>query len=472
MPAETPFLNVVPVILSGGSGARLWPKSRLAYPKQLHRLYGDYTMIQHTALRVRHLEVPIVVCNEDQRFMVAEQLHEVCDSKPDILLEPVGRNTAPAIAAAAFFAKKKYQNPILVVLPADHLIKEEQEFRVALESAVAKARKHKLVTFGVVPDSPETGYGYIRANVAKFAEGAGVEDFVEKPDLESAEKYVASGDYFWNSGMFVFNATQLLEELGANGASWLRDCEESAEKIQADLDFMRLNKECFSRCHNISIDYALMEKTPNAWVIPLNAGWSDLGSWVSLWKASEKDESGNVSFGHAWLDNCKNTLVHGDKKLISVIGLENVGVIDTDDALLVVNLEQSQNVKRVVDWLDENNRSERLHHRQVFRPWGSYDLIDEGERYRVNRIEVKPGARISMQMHHHRAEHWVVVRGTAEVTKGKEITLLTENQSTYIPLGVQHSIRNPGKLPLYLVEVQSGSYFGDDDVIRVETSDK
>ncbi len=462
------YSNVVPVILSGGSGSRLWPKSRKAYPKQLHKLYGDYTMIQHTAMRVKHLQPPIVVCNEDQRFMVAEQLSEVCEQKPDILLEPVGRNTAPAIAAAAFFAQSKYSNPMLVILSADHLIKDVDAFNKVLDNALEKAREGKLVTFGIVPTHSETGYGYIKADIEGENEGAAVEKFVEKPDFDTAKKYLEEGGYFWNSGMFVFSATTLINELNATGNQWIELANNSLQKSQADLDFIRLNKESFSQAENISIDFALMEKTAKAWVVPLNAGWTDLGSWESLWQSTEKDEDGNAYFGDTWLNNCVNTLIHGDKKLIAAIGLENIGIIDTDDALLVVNLEQSQDVKRVVDWLNNKQRTERLHHRHVFRPWGSYDVVDEGEGYRVNRIEVKPGQKISLQKHQHRAEHWVVVKGSAEIKKGDDIELLSENQSTYIQLGETHSINNSGKLPLLLIEVQTGNYFGEDDVIRVE----
>lgn len=466
------YTNVVPVILSGGSGSRLWPKSRKAYPKQLHRLYGDYTMIQHTALRVNHLEAPIVVCNEDQRFMVAEQLHQVLEKKPDILLEPVGRNTAPAIVAAAYFALNKYKNPLLVILSADHLIKDVGAFRGVLDLALKLAREKKFLTFGIVPTHPETAYGYIKADFKNEENAASIKEFVEKPDIDTARKYFESGNYFWNSGMFVFPAKQLLEEMGANRVEWLEDCEKSVVNSQADLDFIRLNEKSFSACSSISIDYALLEHTSNAWVIPFDSGWSDLGSWDALWKASDKDEKGNVNFGDVWLEDCTNSLIHCDKKLIAAIGLKDIAIIDTDDALLVCNLNHSQSVKKAVDWLTEMDRSESRHHRRIYRPWGSYDYIDEGERYRVNRIEIKPGASISTQMHHHRAEHWVVVSGTAEIKKGSQVFLLTENQSTYIPLGEKHSISNPGKLTLYLVEVQSGSYFGEDDVIRVGLHDK
>lgn len=462
---------VVPVILSGGSGSRLWPKSRKAYPKQLHRLYGEYTMLQHTALRVNHLAAPIVVCNEDQRFMVAEQLNAVCDVKADIILEPIARNTAPAIVAAAHYAKQKYRDPILVILSADHLIKDVSSFRAVLEHAMVVAGKNRLVTFGVVPSRAETGYGYIKGETSRIDENHGcpVMEFVEKPDEAKAQSYLESGDYFWNSGMFVSRADLIIDEIRANNTPWLEDCLNSVDTSRPDLDFVRLDQEHFAACQNISIDFALLEQTDRAWVIPFESGWSDLGSWESVWLASDKDVNGNSVLGDTWIDNCTDSLIQADKKLVVGIGLKDIAVIDTDDAILVVDLRQSQGVKSLVEWLQANKRSEANHYRQVHRPWGSYDVVAEGGRYRVNRIEVKPGACISEQMHHHRAEHWVVVRGTAKVQKGQAVFLLGENESTYIPLGEHHQISNPGRLTLHLIEVQSGSYLGDDDVVRLGT---
>lgn len=462
--------NVVPVILSGGSGSRLWPKSRKAYPKQLHRLYGDATMLQHTVKRVEHLGCPIVVCNNDQRFMVADQLQEKCSEESDIVLEPVGRNTAPAIAVAAMQAiAKAGDDAIIVILAADHLIKDLPNFKQTLDTAIAKALAGKLVTFGVVPTHPETGYGYIKASepLANNPEGATVAKFVEKPNLETAEQYLAEGSYTWNSGMFVFPAKALLQELAQLNPKLVEHAQLALEKSEQDLDFIRLNEQAFAECQDISIDHALMEHTDKAWVVPLNAGWSDLGSWQSLWESSEKDEAGNVVLGDAYIRGCNNSLVHSDGRLVAAIGLDDVVIIDSDDALLVVNKNKTQDVKHVVDWLKANNRSESQHHREVHRPWGSYDSIDSGERYDVKSLKVKPGASLSLQMHHHRAEHWVVVRGTARVERGDESFLVTENESVYIPLGEPHRLTNPGKVPLYLIEVRSGEYLGEDDIVRL-----
>ncbi|WP_246439005.1 mannose-1-phosphate guanylyltransferase/mannose-6-phosphate isomerase [Teredinibacter franksiae] len=462
--------QIVPVILSGGSGTRLWPKSRKAYPKQLHRLYGEFTMLQHTVKRVSQYEAPIVVCNDDQRFMVADQLTEVCNSKAHILLEPAARNTAPAIAAAAHYALQQYENPILVVLAADHLIKNINAFHTALEHAINAAQQNKLVAFGVVPSKPETGYGYIQAQGTSGPDGCAIAQFVEKPNLETAEQYLAAGNYTWNSGMFVFGAKKFLEELAASGGAWINHCTQSVEKADKDLDFVRLEQKNFAACESISVDYAVMEKTNKAWVVPLDAGWSDLGSWESLWEASEKDDNGNAILGDAFVKNCKNSLIHSQEKLVAAIGLNNVAIIESDDAVLVVNRETTQDVKHVVDWLKTQNRTEFLHHRQVHRPWGAFDSLGMGSRYQVKRIEVKPGASISLQMHHHRAEHWIVVEGTALVQKGEEEVLLTENESIYIPLGQKHRLHNPGKVTLQLIEVQSGSYLGEDDIVRFSDS--
>ncbi|SMF36955.1 mannose-1-phosphate guanylyltransferase [Alteromonadaceae bacterium Bs31] len=459
--------QVVPVILSGGSGTRLWPKSRKAYPKQLHTLYGEHTMLQHTVQRVAQYEPPIVVCNNDQRFMVADQLAQVCNGQAKIVLEPTARNTAPAIAVAAQLAVQHYSNPILVVLAADHLIEDLDAFHAAMERAISAAQESKLVAFGVVPNKPETGYGYIQAESAS-EQGSGIIRFVEKPDLETAKSYLQAGNYTWNSGMFVFSAKQLLVELENCGATWLKQSQTALDNAQADLDFIRLSEAEFSQCENISIDYALMEKTDKAWMVPLNAGWSDLGSWESLWDASEKDEQGNVIYGDAFVKNCKNNLIHSQDRLVAAIGLENIAIIESDDALLVVSRKQTQDVKYAVDWLKAEGRSEFLHHRQVHRPWGSYDSIDTGERYQVKRIEVKPGATLSLQLHYHRAEHWIVVQGTALVQKGEQETLLGENESIYIPIGEKHRLTNPGKVPLHLIEVQSGSYLGEDDIVRFQ----
>lgn len=459
--------NVIPVILSGGSGSRLWPKSRKAFPKQLHKLYGNYTMLQHTYNRVDGLAAPIVVCNEAQRFMVADQLSEVCSKRPTILLEPVGRNTAPAIAIAAMQAQKQDENAVLVVLPADHQIKDTDTFKQALDIALTKASEGKLVAFGVVPSHPETGYGYINA-LSECDQGAEIKCFVEKPNKEIAEQYLASGEYFWNSGMFVFCAKTFLDELEKYEPEIIVSCRQALKSSAEDLDFVRLDKNAFSSSKDISIDYAVMEKTSKAWCVPLDCGWSDLGSWQALWESSEKDDNNNVSLGDVVTINCEGSLFHSEYRLVAGIGLKDIAVVDTDDALLVVNKAHTQDVKKVVDWLKSKDRSEFNLHREVHRPWGSYDSIDNGDRFQVKRIEVKPGASLSLQMHHHRAEHWIVVSGTALVQKGEEEVLLSENQSIYIPLGDKHRLTNPGKVPLQLIEVQSGSYLGEDDIVRFE----
>lgn len=459
--------NLVPVVLSGGSGSRLWPKSRKAYPKQLHMLYGDKTMLEHTLDRVSHGHAPIIVCNEAQRFMVAEQASAVCEQKPTIILEPVGRNTAPAIAVAAMKALEDHDDPVLVILPADHQIKDPQAFKRALDVATQRAEKGECVAFGVVPNKPETGYGYINSS-AKTEAGAVIKEFVEKPDLETAKSYLASGEYFWNSGMFVFSAKTYLDELTKFEPKMVARCAESLKQAVLDLDFVRLDEETFSQVNDISIDYALMEKTDKAWCVPLDAQWSDLGSWESIWENTEKDENGNAINGDVITEGCKNSLFLSENRLIAAIGLDDIMVVDTDNSLLIAHKKDAQKVKNIVDRLKLENRSEFNLHRKVYRPWGSYDSVDEGSRHQVKRIEVKPGASLSLQMHHHRAEHWIVVSGTAIVQKGDQEHLLSENQSIYIPLGEKHRLTNPGKLMLELIEVQSGSYLGEDDIVRFE----
>ena len=460
---------VVPVILSGGDGSRLWPQSRKAYPKQLHKLYGNYTMLQHTANRVRHLASPIVVCNEDQRFMVAHQLSEVCDSKPDILLEPVGRNTAPAIVAAALYAKQKYGDAKLLVLAADHLIKDNDTFRRSIDIALEQADSDRLVTFGVVPTHPETGYGYICAENATESKGSKVIKFVEKPDRKTAEAYLQHGGYLWNSGIFVFPIKLLLDELTTQGTPWLEFCSESVNRATRDLDFVRLEQTHFAECANISIDYALMEKTNKAWVIPLDAGWSDLGSWEAVWDASTKDKDGNAAFGDAYLKDCSNSYVHSENRFVAAVGLEDVIIVESADALLVANKSRSQDVKDIVDWLKASNRTEHENHRQIHKPWGSVDLVDKGEGYQVNRIEVDSGASLSLQMHQHRAEHWVVIKGTAKVERDGQELLVAENESIYITRHVKHRLSNPGRETLVIVEVQTGRHLGEEDTIRFES---
>ncbi|CAA0114646.1 Alginate biosynthesis protein AlgA [BD1-7 clade bacterium] len=457
--------KVIPVILSGGSGTRLWPMSRKAYPKQLLRLTGPNTMLQQTALRVTHLDDPIVVCNQDHRFMVAEQLQEVGISPSNIILEPVARNTAPAIALAAIKALQLDEQAIIAVFPADHLIKNQDTFAEAIDVAVNAASDGKLVTFGIVPNAPETGYGYIRS----AGEGASaVQGFVEKPNLETAQSYVDSGEYFWNSGMFVFKASAYLSELEKNQPAMVNACHAALDAAIEDLDFSRVDKDAFSQSPDDSIDYAVMEKTDAAWMVPLDADWSDVGAWSSLWEVMDKDASNNVSLGDVIAEDCSGCLFQSEDQLIAAIGLEDIVVIDTKDAVLVAKKDRVQDVKKIVEKLKSTDRSEHLLHREVYRPWGSYDSIENGERFQVKRITVKPGASLSLQMHHHRAEHWIVVEGTALVEVDEKHLMLTANQSVYIPLGSKHRLTNPGKIPLELIEVQSGTYLGEDDIVRYE----
>ena len=459
--------QILPVILSGGSGTRLWPLSREAYPKQFLQLAGEHSMLQATWLRVADVatQAPIVVANEAHRFVAAEQLQQVGTTPSAILLEPIGRNTAPAIAAAALEACREGADPLLLVLPSDHLIRDVAHFHRAILEAADIAEQGKLVTFGIQPTAPETGYGYIKAVSGEGARA--IERFVEKPDLATAQDYVASGEYYWNSGMFLFRASRYLQELERLQPQILAACRTSWEKARRESDFIRLDADAFKASPSDSIDYAVMEKTVDAAVVPLDAGWSDVGSWTALRDVSEQDANGNAHRGDVIAIDCHDTFAYGER-LIAMVGLDDVIVVETDDAVLVGKSDRMQEVKDVVARLKADGRSEATWHRKVYRPWGAYDSIDNGERFQVKRITVKPGGTLSLQMHHHRAEHWIVVSGTAEVTRGDEVLLLAENQSTYIPLGVTHRLRNPGKLPLELIEVQSGSYLGEDDIVRFE----
>jgi mannose-1-phosphate guanylyltransferase/mannose-6-phosphate isomerase len=463
------MLPIVPVILSGGSGTRLWPVSREAYPKQFLPLVGEDTMLQATWKRVAQVAgaAPIVVANQEHRFMAAEQLRE-CNVTPQaLILEPIGRNTAPAIAIAALQAMANGDDALLLVLPSDHVVRDEKAFHEAVKQAAAAAQTGKLVTFGIVPTAPETGYGYIKAAAGQGVRA--VERFVEKPNLETAEQYVRSGEYFWNSGMFLFKASRYLAELEALQPAILAASRAALDKASRDSDFIRLDADAFAASPNDSIDYAVMEKTADAAVVPLDAGWNDVGSWSALWEVSDKDASGNACHGDVIAVDCRNSYAYGSR-LIAMVGLDDVVVVETDDAVFVGHKDRVQDVKEIVARIKRDGRSEAAAHRKVYRPWGAYDSIDNGARFQVKRITVKPGATLSLQMHHHRAEHWIVVSGTAEVTRGEEVILLTENQSTYIPLGVTHRLKNPGKLPLELIEVQSGSYLGEDDIVRFEDS--
>ncbi|AJQ86442.1 mannose-1-phosphate guanylyltransferase/mannose-6-phosphate isomerase [Xanthomonas oryzae pv. oryzicola] len=459
--------DVLPIILSGGSGTRLWPLSRESYPKQFLPLVGDKSMLQSTWLRAAPVaaHAPIVVANEEHRFMAAEQLQQLGVKPSAILLEPKGRNTAPAIAVAALEATRDGADPLLLVMPSDHVIQNEAAFQAAVTTAAAAAEQGKLVTFGIKPTAPETGYGYIKAGAGNGV--SAVERFVEKPDLATAQNYLASGEYYWNSGMFLFRASRYLEELRKFHPAIADACRKAWENGKRDADFTRLDKDAFAASPSDSIDYAVMEKTTDAVVVPLDAGWNDVGSWSSLLDVSKQDAQGNAHHGDVIQLDCQNTYAYGSR-LIAMVGLEDVVVVETPDAVLVGHRDRIQEVKNVVSQIKTAGRSEATWHRKVYRPWGAYDSIDMGQRHQVKRITVKPGAVLSLQMHHHRAEHWIVVSGTAEVTRGEEVLLLTENQSTYIPLGVTHRLRNPGKLPLELIEVQSGSYLGEDDIVRFE----
>jgi len=464
--------SVLPVILSGGSGTRLWPQSREAYAKQFLALVDEHTMLQGTVMRLEGLaglQAPLIVCNEAHRFMVAEQLRLVGVDPAAIVLEPVGRNTAPAVTLAALQVQMQGDDPLLLVLPADHVIEDAAAFRCAVQEACHVAEAGMLVTFGIVPTSPETGYGYIKAGALIEGERnvSRVDRFVEKPDRATAEAYVAGGDYFWNSGMFLFRASRFLAEIETYAPDLLAACRAAFAGARRDVDFIRLDLSAFQGCPSDSIDYAVMERTRNAAVLPLAAGWSDVGSWSALWDVGKRDASGNVIKGDVIsIDSC-NSYVHAER-LVALVGVKDLVVIDAQDAVLVASKTQVQDVKRVVEQLKANGRSEWKYHRKVYRPWGAYDSIDSADRFQVKRITVKPGAALSLQMHHHRAEHWIVVKGTAEITRGDETFLLTENQSTYIPLGVTHRLVNPGKLTLELIEVQSGSYLGEDDIVRFE----
>lgn len=460
---------MIPVILSGGSGTRLWPLSRGQYPKQFLPLVSGKTMIQETLLRlqgVAGLKPPIAVCNEDHRFMMAEQLWEIGSKPAAIILEPVGKNTAPAVAMAALSAAS--EDDVLLILPADHVIADTKAFHRAIAEAAALARQDFLVTFGIVATAPETGYGYIKASQSQVGEGFKVAAFVEKPDAETAQGYLDSGDYFWNSGMFAFKAGVFLRELEAFNPQMLTVCREALAAAKTDLDFTRLDKDIFSSCPSDSIDYAVMEKTDKAAVIPLDAGWNDVGSWSALWDVTGKDVAGNAIKGDVLTIDTTNSYIHSSNKLVAVIGVQDLVVVETDDAVMVAAKDRVQDVKAIVDQLKALQRDEAHVHRKVYRPWGHYDLVDTGDRHHTKRIVVKPGAKLSVQKHHHRAEHWVVVKGTAWVSKdGKEV-LVTENESIYIPVGVVHSLENPGVIPLEMVEVQSGSYLGEDDIVRFQ----
>lgn len=461
---------LIPVIMTGGSGTRLWPLSRKQFPKQFLNLTSQDSMLQETLQRLVGIEsdAPLLLANESHRFLVAEQVRQSGFVQSRIVLEPFGRNTAPALAVAALMEARRDPDHLLLVLAADHVIEDVAEFQLAVGRAAELAEQGRLVTFGIVPDAPETGYGYIRRGDAAGDQGFDVAEFVEKPDLATARDYVASGDFYWNSGMFLFKAGVFLQELERYAPELLAACREVVDNLTADADFNRISPELFEHCEDISVDYAVMEHTGLAAVVPLSVGWNDVGSWSALWQLSAKDAQGNALRGDVIAQNSQNCLVTAEHRLVATVGVEDLIVVETKDAVMVAHRDQVQDVKKVVEQLKRDKRSEADSNRQVFRPWGHYDSVDGGERYQVKRIFVEPGARLSVQMHHHRAEHWVVVSGTARVVcDGKEI-LLTENQSTYIPVGAVHSLENPGKIPLEVIEVQSGTYLGEDDIVRLD----
>ena len=458
-----------PVLLSGGSGTRLWPLSREAYPKQFLPLVGDDTMLQATWRRVADVAgaAPIVVANEEHRFLVAEQLRQIGAPKPDILLEPMGRNTAPAIALAALQAMHDGEDPLLLVLPSDHVVADAGAFRKAVREAATAAEGGALVTFGILPSAPETGFGYIEAEHAGSDGVRKVRRFVEKPDAATAQRYLDDGGYYWNSGMFLFRASVLLAQLERFRPDIVATCRESFAAAKRDGDFIRVDREAFARCPSDSIDYAVMEKTDAAMVLPVDIGWNDVGSWSALWDVAERDESGNAHHGDVIAVDSRNSYAYA-RRLVALVGVDDLVVVETDDAVLVARKDRVQQVKDVVSQLKAAQRTQAALHREVHRPWGSYDSVDVGDGFQVKRIKVKPGAALSLQSHNKRAEHWIVVRGTARVTRNNDVFELFANQSTYIPIGAKHRLENPGDEVLELIEVQSGAYLGEDDIVRYE----
>jgi mannose-1-phosphate guanylyltransferase/mannose-6-phosphate isomerase len=465
-------MKIYPVILSGGSGSRLWPLSREYFPKPLLPLVSDKTLLQDTATRLDSLNEQgdaVYVCNEEHRFLVAEQVAELGKTPSTIILEPEGRNTAPALTLAALYLVKRDADAMMVVMPADHVMTAPQQFVEAVEQGCHNAEQGALVTFGIVPASPETGYGYIKRDEQVDDTGAyRVAQFVEKPDRETAEQYVSEGDYFWNSGIFLMRADRWLDEISQHRPDIIKVCRQAMNKGLQDSDFFRVNRQDFHKCPADSIDYAVMEKTDRAVMMPISAGWSDIGAWSALWDVCPQDEDGNVKQGDVIAEDTRNAFLVAQHRCLATVGLDNVVVVETADAVLVASKDKAQDVKAIVSRLKESGREEHKVHRQVYRPWGSYEGIDEGPRFQVKRLTVKPGAQLSLQMHHHRAEHWVVVKGTARVTCGDQIFDLHENESTYIPIGQRHRLVNPGNIPLEVIEIQSGSYLGEDDIVRFE----
>jgi len=461
---------LTPVLLSGGVGSRLWPVSREAHPKQFQPLAGELSMLQQTLQRTSGLEEspPLVVCNEEHRFMVAEQLRQVNLQASALILEPQGRNTAPAVALAALQAINTDPDALLLVLPADHLIRDVEAFVEAVGKAIPLAQQGRLVTFGVIPSAAETGYGYIKCGAGLASDLYELERFVEKPDAATAQEYVNSGNYLWNSGMFLLLASAYLEQLEKHAPEILSNCQQAMAGASVDLDFVRPDALAFDQCPSDSIDYAVMEKTDAGAVVSLDCGWSDVGAWSSLWDVAQRDAEGNASKGDVILDNCRNSYFRSESRLVAATGVEDLVVVETADAVLVSHRDKVQDVKRIVNRLKTEERQEVALHRRVYRPWGSYESLVTADRFQVKRIIVNPGQTLSLQMHHHRAEHWIVVHGTAEVTCEDKVFMLGEDESTYIPLGHKHRLANPGRIPLELIEVQSGGYLGEDDIVRFE----
>ncbi|WP_420562670.1 mannose-1-phosphate guanylyltransferase/mannose-6-phosphate isomerase [Thalassobaculum sp.] len=472
MVSSTSERKVTPVILSGGSGSRLWPLSRALYPKQFLSLAGEKTMLQESVLRLsgEHFSAPLMICNEEHRFIVAEQLRSQGVAPAEIVLEPIGRNTAPAVCVAALILLAADPNALMLVCPSDHVITQPDRFIAAVTAATEAASQGNLVSFGIQPSRPETGYGYIATGVALdgHSDIRVVDRFVEKPDLPTAQSFLDAGTYVWNSGIFLFSAATYLAELERTNPEIVEGCKASLEGASWDLGFCRLAVEPFGKLQSVSIDYAVMEKTDRAVVVPVDMGWNDIGAWSALWEISAKDEDGNVTRGNAILQHSRNVYAHTDHPLIAISGLDDIVVVATDDAILIADRNKTQDIKQLVTRLQEENRNEFSLHTTVHRPWGHYRSIDRGNRFQVKRITVNPGQRLSLQMHHHRAEHWVVVEGTALVTRGPETMTLEENESIYIPAGMVHRLENPGKAPLHLIEVQTGSYLGEDDIVRFE----
>ncbi|MFY7698267.1 MAG: mannose-1-phosphate guanylyltransferase/mannose-6-phosphate isomerase [Legionella sp.] len=461
---------ILPIILAGGSGVRLWPLSRQLNPKQFLALNSHQSLLQNTICRLQGIEhdKPWLICNEQHRFLVAEQLRQLGIESTYIFLEPEGRNTAPALALAALQVLAQREDAVLLVMAADHVIQDKIAFHVAINQAKCLVESGKLVALGIHPISPETGYGYIKRGEDLMNGCYTVSSFVEKPDLKTAEHYLQSNQYLWNSGIFVLSAKHYIRELTKFNPLIVETCQSALSQSTRDANFIRVNKELFLSCPADSIDYAVMEKTDSAAVVPLDAGWSDIGSWSSLWDISHKNDDGNVLCGDVFTEQTSGTLVQAEHRLVAAVGVTDLIIVETKDAVLVAHKDNVQNVKTIVDKIKTHGRQEYLTHREVYRPWGMYDALDSGDRYQVKHITVNPGAKLSVQMHYHRAEHWIIVSGTAKVTRGAETYLLTENQSTYIPVGEIHALENPGKVPLELIEVQSGSYLGEDDILRLE----